>query len=106
MEDGEVLVAPRTEPMNPDRWQKLDDLFHAALQHDSRDRKGFVAQSCDGDDELKRELESLLDHHDRASGFIEAPGYTLDAESLVAGDYYALEGTTLGSYRVLSKLGP
>jgi hypothetical protein len=46
--------------MKPDRWQKIDEIFHAALQYKSDERKAFIDEACQGDDELRRELESLL----------------------------------------------
>ena len=46
--------------MKPDRWQKIDAIFHAALQHKPDERGAFIDEACQGDEELRREVESLL----------------------------------------------
>ena len=38
--------------MNPDRWKKVDRILQLALDHQSDDRDGFIAQACDGDADL------------------------------------------------------
>ena len=46
--------------MKPNRWQKMDEIFHAALQYRPDERKAFIEEASRGDEELRRELESLL----------------------------------------------
>ena len=48
--------------MTQDRWQQIDRLFHAALERESGERAAFLTQACDGDQWLRRELESLIRH--------------------------------------------
>jgi serine/threonine protein kinase len=91
--------------MNPERWQKLDELFQAALECEPGKREAFVAAACEGDDELHGELESMLDHHEQARTFIESPAYALNAETLVHDESETLVGRSLGSYQILNRLG-
>jgi serine/threonine protein kinase len=92
--------------MSPERWQKLDELFHSALQRDGDDRAAFLAKACNADADLLRELESMLAHHQQAKSFMESPAYAVQAESIVADDAsWTLIGKTVGSYQVLSELG-
>src|SRR6266496_451793 len=92
--------------MNPERWEKLDELFHSALERDGEARAAFVATACGSDDELLHELESMLAHHQQAKSFMESPAYAIEAESIVADDALpTLTGETFGSYQVLSQLG-
>src|SRR5438094_4197982 len=91
--------------MTPERWQKLEEFFHAALEREPDDRAAFVVEVCDGDDDLRRELESMLDHHEQADSFIESPAYEIAAESILDGNGESLIGRTLGSYEVVSQLG-
>ncbi len=58
--------------MKPERWQKIDEIFHAALQYKPDERKAFIEEACRGDEELRRELESLLAEERGADQFIEA----------------------------------
>jgi eukaryotic-like serine/threonine-protein kinase len=46
--------------MKPHRWQKIDEIFHAALQHKPDERKAFIEEACGGDEQLRLEPESLL----------------------------------------------
>jgi serine/threonine protein kinase/formylglycine-generating enzyme required for sulfatase activity len=49
--------------MNSERFSKVQELFHAALDEPARDRERFVFETCRGDWALYREVMSLLDHH-------------------------------------------
>src|SRR5215203_1457744 len=55
-------------PMTPERWRRIEDVLGAALATDRMRRDAVVADACGGDDTLRREVESLLAAHDRASG--------------------------------------
>src|SRR6185295_18018920 len=44
------------------RWRRVEELCHAALERDARDRSAFLAAACGGDVELRREVEALLAH--------------------------------------------
>src|SRR5205814_338417 len=43
-----------------DRWSRIEDLFHQAAELAAAERPSFLGRICEGDDELRRELESLL----------------------------------------------
>src|SRR5712692_2811469 len=90
--------------MNPERWKKLEESFHAALEREGDDRSAFVIKVCHGDDELRRELESMLDHHEQAESFIESPAYEIAAESILDGNGETLLGKALGSYEIVGQL--
>jgi len=59
--------------MKADRWQRVEECYHAALERPPGDRAGFVAQACAGDAELRREVESLLLHEGGADELLESP---------------------------------
>src|ERR1051325_1761634 len=59
--------------MSDERWRKTEDIFHEALELAPEARSAFVAAACDGDDALRREVESLLDH-DRENEPLEFDG--------------------------------
>ena len=56
--------------MNPERWQRVKELFDAALQCEPRERRHFLEQICGDDAELLEEVASLLASHKEADGFI------------------------------------
>src|SRR5436190_3086007 len=92
--------------MKPEHWQKLDELFHAALELDGEARAAFLAKARDSDAELGRELESMLAHHHEAKSFMESPAYAVEAEAIVAhDDSPTLIGKTVGRYEIRAKIG-
>ncbi len=46
-------------------WQRVEELFHEALNMRPEDRSSFLATACAGQDELRREVESLIAADDR-----------------------------------------
>ncbi|MBV8552738.1 MAG: protein kinase [Acidobacteriaceae bacterium] len=59
--------------MNPERWVEIEQLYHAALEYEPKDRGKFIAEACEGDKELHREVESLLAHSGTRETFSETP---------------------------------
>jgi serine/threonine protein kinase len=60
--------------MNPERWRAVNAVLHGALSCEPAHRDAFVEQACAGDEELRRELASLLAAHDRGDDkFLERP---------------------------------
>ena len=88
--------------MASDRWRQVEDLFHAALARRAEERGVFLAEACQGDAELLREVESLLAHEAGAKGFLSVPAAAL-AGSPEPGR--ALVGGRFGSYTIRSLLG-
>jgi hypothetical protein len=46
--------------MSPERWKQIEQVIHEALKCDLEDRSVFLAQRCDGDPEMRAEIESLI----------------------------------------------
>jgi serine/threonine-protein kinase len=59
--------------VEPERWHRIEDLYHAAQAVDPDRRETFLRDSCGGDASLRSEVEELLAFDSRASGFIETP---------------------------------
>lgn len=100
--------------MEPERWRKVEGLYHAALEHAEAGRAAFLKQVCAGDDSLRREVESLLAHDGETAGFLEAPAIHVAAKALAQDDLRAgdlpqatdaLTGKTISHYRILERLG-
>src|SRR4030095_2077460 len=93
--------------MQAKRFQEIDRLFDAALEREPSERASFLVDACAGDDDLRREVESLLAAHERADKFIEAPAIEMVAKAAAAAGRDALSalGREIGPYRVLSPLG-
>jgi hypothetical protein len=46
--------------MTPERWQKVEKLFEAALARPLAERTAFLAAACGGDESLRHEVDALL----------------------------------------------
>lgn len=90
--------------MNPERWKRVNSLFHEALEKNATDRAAFLQQATAGDASLRREVESLLAAHGSASDFMEVPAYGV-APELMFEEAANLSGRTVGPYRVLHEIG-
>jgi Tol biopolymer transport system component/serine/threonine protein kinase len=91
--------------MTPERWQKVEKLYQAALEREPSQRAAFLKEACAGDEELRREVESLLAYEQQAEGFIEALAPEAAAKGLAGQRRHSLVGQPLGPYKVLSLLG-
>jgi len=45
---------------SPGRWATAERLYHGALARPTDERAAFPAEACAGDEELRREVESLV----------------------------------------------
>jgi eukaryotic-like serine/threonine-protein kinase len=91
--------------MTPERYQRISELYHAALEFEAEERAAFLDQSCAGDDALRREIESLIASDQQAADFIAAPALTVAARLLATSETDAMIGQMVGRYKILSLLG-
>ena len=56
----------------PERWARIERLYHEALACGANERGSFLADACAGDDALRSEVESLL-AHDGGAAFLSTP---------------------------------
>jgi TolB-like protein/Tfp pilus assembly protein PilF len=91
--------------MTSERWQQVNDLFLAAAERAAEDRTTFLQTACDGDEGLRREVESLIASYERAENFIEAPAFEVAPDLLTNEQAGAMVGETIGRYRIESLIG-
>jgi eukaryotic-like serine/threonine-protein kinase len=91
--------------MNPDRWRQIGQLYHTALELESAARAAFLDATCGDDDELRREVESLLHAHEQADGFIAGKVAGVVAEMGAQQRNTSFVGRSLGHYQTLSLIG-
>ena len=92
--------------MKPEMWRRVEELYHAALQLEPAARSSYVREACTGDEDLRREVESLLAYDDHAAGFMKIPALQIEARRM-AGD----EPADASSHRepllpIPSQIGP
>jgi len=101
--------------MDSDQWKQVDNLLHAALERPPAEREAFLRQACAGDQELEREVRSLLASDRQAGSFLDSPAMEVAARDLSgqqgaqqhsndeSGDFPI--GVTVSHYRIVGKLG-
>jgi len=50
--------------MNAEQWKRVKPLLEEVIAHDPAERGAYLDRVCDGDPELRREIESLLFSHE------------------------------------------
>jgi hypothetical protein len=111
--------------MDPERWQKVDNLLQSVLRQPLGRREGFLRQACGGDEALEAEVQSLLTAQQEAGSFLESPAIEVAARELAREQgqnaqekigsligqtisHYRMElkpGAKLGPYEILSRIG-
>ncbi len=91
--------------MDAERWAKIDRLLDQAMERPPERRADFLAAACAGDDQLRREVESLLEAHSHSESFLSTPALDLAARLLASERQASIVGKQLGAYQVISVLG-
>ena len=55
------------------RWEQVEKICQSALELEESQRKAFLQAACGGNEELRREVESLLKFDEHRDQFIEQP---------------------------------
>ena len=76
--------------MEPERWHRIEQLYHSALKVAAEQRAVFLKDECQDDEEVRKEVESLLSYESSAAEFIESPAFDVAAR-LIAEDKAAEE---------------
>jgi Tol biopolymer transport system component len=86
--------------MSAERWRRIEELFHEAADLAPIPRAEFLSRVCVGDDELRRQVESLLDNDKSKDDVLEAA--VAEAVDQLPDD---LLGQQIGPYVVTELLG-
>src|SRR5947199_10210945 len=91
--------------MPTSEWQRLEELFHATLQLEGAERADYLARECEGDESLRRDVESLVEAFESEHSFIEQPALSLGMRVLSESLAESLVGRPVGHYKVVRLLG-
>ena len=59
--------------MTPEQKERIREIFLAACEKDPQQRPAFLQRACQGDQLVRREVESLLANDDEADTFLQTP---------------------------------
>ena len=97
--------------MEPERWRRVEQLYHSALQIPAEERAEYLKQASRGDAKLCEEVQSLLTYESSAKEFMETPAFEVAAKQIASDEANEDQadpvpiGATLQRFRVLQKLG-
>ncbi|MGI8468004.1 MAG: serine/threonine-protein kinase, partial [Pyrinomonadaceae bacterium] len=91
--------------INPEKWLEVKEIFYAALQCAPEQREQFLDESCKGDDQLRREVESLLSSSESAGSFMQNAAVGEVAEAFADGRKKLRVSQILSHYTIVKMLG-
>jgi serine/threonine protein kinase/Tol biopolymer transport system component len=93
--------------MNSEQWQRVETLYHQALECDLEARPSFLTETC-SDEQVRLEVAALLKYDSRATNFIETPAFKQAARRIAAEagpELDSIPPREVGPYRLLAPLG-
>ncbi len=84
--------------MTSDRWRRVEEIYHAASERPASERGAYLAEACDGDGDLRREVEELLEQSTDQASILDRPVRELLEAELQPGQM-------LGPYRIVELIG-
>jgi len=95
--------------MDAKRWKQIKEVYDRALDLGGEERESLLAEACGDDDDLRREVESLLAAHEDAGSFLQSPAVEVAAREIVGDEITPpapqLIGRELANYKIISLLG-
>jgi serine/threonine protein kinase len=91
--------------MSPDRFRQIRSLFESAVQLVFEERAAFLDKACQGDDQLRLEVDKLL-VADEEAAFIDQPAL-MEPDPLRPTEHssLAMEGLHIGPYQIRREIG-
>jgi eukaryotic-like serine/threonine-protein kinase len=96
--------------LTPERWAQIRQIFDGALERSEVDRAAYLRVVCARDDDLRREVESLLVSHDSAGTFLDKPAASFSGttQTLISSGIDLQEyppGHRVGAYELQKCIG-
>jgi serine/threonine protein kinase/Tol biopolymer transport system component len=89
---------------DPERWQRVKEIFQGALERKGAEREAFLTECCD-DEDLRSEVESLLRSYEVAGSFMESPAVAQAADSLAGAEQKLSAGQRVKHYQIVNLIG-
>src|SRR6201989_3034675 len=91
--------------MKPERWHEASRILENALECDPDRRVAYLNEACVNDDELRREVESLLAASQRSGGLLDSLAMKMAAALFISKSVRSILGQSIGRYKIISALG-
>ncbi len=99
-------VWPSSKATSPDRFAQIRQIFEAAMEMPSASRQSYIETVCDGDAELEKAVQRLLERAACSHRLVDRPAVGMETEPTPVTPR-ALHGasTQIGRYRIAGVLG-
>ena len=87
---------------DPQRWQQVKQIFEGALELHGDEREAYLTSACEGQTEVRTEVESLLRSYEVAGSFMEAPAVAHAADTLAE---KLTPGQRIKHYQIVNLIG-
>ena len=92
--------------MNIERLNLIEETYHAALEIPDGRRAAFFKKHCGADEDLRREVESLLSFENASADFLNVPLDRIATEMFAESNEISdLTGKIIGRYKITELLG-
>jgi serine/threonine protein kinase/tetratricopeptide (TPR) repeat protein len=98
--------------MTPELWQQVKDVLERALERAPSERPAFLDQACDGDQGLRREVESLLAADEAlpadkklSPGLLSQPALAVSTAVGLRPETDLWIGRWVGPYKIVEQIG-
>ncbi|PYS56886.1 MAG: hypothetical protein DMF74_27470 [Acidobacteria bacterium] len=108
--------------MTPERWQKIKSVLAAVLERPAEERAAFLDHTCDGDESLRAEVESLMAHQEAGDSIVDSAKISSQislASAILSGEFLSDESSDfdetpdddiagisrVGPYKIIRELG-
>src|SRR6266540_1956472 len=109
LEGGQSVALRRADHggmlMEPERWQRITDLFDEVMTREPKERIAFLEKACEGDRDLRKQVERLVKSHEKSADFLESSAFAVAPELLTNDRAGAMVGELIGHYRIESLIG-
>src|SRR4030095_10358821 len=89
---------------NSNRWRDAEAVFHRAVELHERDRTNYIRTACEGDQELSKEVYSMLRSYENSDSFLEDTVF-LGGFQILQAQHEQLAGKRLGRYEIIKLIG-
>ncbi len=89
--------------MNPERWTRVADIYDSVVQVSPEARERVLDEACGDDEDLRLEIQSLLEARDEAGSFLYPEELCSQIRELPESE--VAPGSTFGRYEILSSIG-
>ena len=91
--------------MAQSRWTRVESLFHDALAVPAEQREKFLAEVCKGDEDLYREISSLLRNYNSADALLDKLAAQHPLQEFDSSIPAFTQGQQIGPYEIARLLG-